>query len=47
MTNYTITNTFINSEISARRYKLIWISIIERGEKSSAKSMDNYTPPMI
>ena len=41
MTNYTVTNTFCNGEISTKRYELIWRGIIERAEKSSTKTMDN------
>lgn len=41
MTLYTVTNTFRDGKISAKRYALIWRSIIERSEKNSSKSTDN------
>ncbi len=34
MNNYTVTNTFRDGEISAKRYELIWRGIIERAEKT-------------
>ena len=47
MTNYTITNTFINSEISAKRYEMIWQDLIERVEKSSPQGIDNDSSVMV
>ena len=43
MPNYTVTNTFRGGEISAKRYAIIWRSIIERSEKNSHKNIDNDT----
>ena len=47
MTNYTVTNTFCNGEISTKRYELIWRDLIERAEKSSPKTMDNDSSTMV
>lgn len=47
MTNYTITNTFHNGEISTKRYELIWRGIIERSEKNSQKNIDNDTSSVV
>ena len=47
MTNYTVTNTFYNGEISVKRYELIWRDLIERAEKSSTKTMDNGTQAVL
>ena len=41
MTTYTVTNTFHEGEISAKRYEIIWRSIIEHAEKNSSKNIDN------
>ena len=41
MTNYTVTNTFCNGAISAKRYELIWRELIEKEEKRSSKNIDS------
>ena len=47
MPNYTVTNTFRDGEISAKRYELIWRGIIERSEKNSHKNIDNDTSSVV
>lgn len=41
MSNYNVTSTYYDGEISAKRYEIIWRSIIEHAEKISSKNIDN------
>ena len=47
MPNYNVTSTYYDGEISAKRYELIWRSIIEHAEKNSQKNIDNDTSSVV